>query len=208
MAVTEAGRRFLRAADFSGLPDEALIDWVLKYGTRDDRAFAELFRRYQGMVWQICFRYTDTNPEAEDLVQETFFRAYRGLKTFERRSSFKTWLHRIAINTCLNHLRSTRAAREATHVPLEAVEETLEMDAPTGGLRRVEQREELRAALSQLKVEDQEVLLMKDVEELSYEEIAHVLQIGVSAAKMRVQRARIALKAQLDSPALSKANAS
>ncbi len=197
--MSERGARFLKAADFSGLSDEALIDWVLRYSARDDRAFAELFRRYQEMVWRICIRYTGSGLEAEDLVQETFFRAYRGLRTFERRSSFKTWLHRIAVNTCLNYLRTMRAAREVIHLPLDAVEETVDLDASTGGLRRVEQREELQTALAELKVEDQEVLLMKDVEDLSYEEIARVLEIGVSAAKMRVLRARIALKLQLDS---------
>jgi RNA polymerase sigma-70 factor (ECF subfamily) len=177
------------------LTDKKLVLLCRERGSKDDRPFAELFRRHHRLVWYLCYRYTGDPQDAEDLVQEVFFKAYRGLMTFEGRSSLRTWLARIAVNTGRNELR--RRARRVVVSPLE-VEELADSLLEPGSLEErlleTERQAQLVEALDQLRPADREVILLRDLEQRSYQEVARMLNIGLSAAKMRVLRSRIALQ--------------
>ena len=96
------------------LSDAELVALFQARDGRDDRPFRELFRRYQQVVWRACYGMMRNSRDAEDLTQEVFFKAYRNLTKFEGRSSFKTWIYRIAINTSQNEIRRrSRRAQEA-----------------------------------------------------------------------------------------------
>ncbi|MFZ1398339.1 MAG: sigma-70 family RNA polymerase sigma factor [Candidatus Promineifilaceae bacterium] len=179
------------------LSDVELVEVCQLRGSKDDRPFQELFRRYQSVVWRVCYSYLRNREDAEDLTQEVFFKVYRNLHQFEGRSSFKTWLYRVAINTCQNEIR--RRGRRPTEAETEM--ETVAEILPSGqSVEKVYQdqfqHELLAEALANLDPGVSEILYMKDMEERPYNEIADMLEIGVSAAKMRVQRARLALQLQ------------
>lgn len=179
------------------LSDAALIEVCQQRGTKDDRPFHELFRRYQTMVWRVCYSYMRNQQDAEDLTQEVFFKVYRSLHQFEGRSSFKTWLYRVAINTCQNEIRHRNRRPQEAETELETIAEIIPSDQSIEKAYQARYRQELLAeALSGLDSGVSEVLYMKDMEERPYNEIAELLDIGVSAAKMRVQRARLALQVQ------------
>lgn len=185
----------LTETELSELSDDALIELCVARGQRDERPFRELFRRYQGIVWRVCYGVVRNPQDAEDLTQEVFFKVYRNLPKFEGRSSFKTWVYRIAFNTSQNELRrrSRRPQLEQT-----SVDDLAEVIA--GGktpeeywLAQVRNRN-LRQALEQLQPDQLQVIRLKDFEQRPYADIAEQLEISLSAAKMRVQRARIALQ--------------
>jgi RNA polymerase sigma-70 factor (ECF subfamily) len=182
-------------ANLAELTDQALVDLCKTRGAKDDRPFEELFSRHQAAVWRVCYYFLGDALDAEDIVQDVFFKAYRGLAGFEGRASFRTWLNQIAINSCKNELR-TRSRR-----PMVVVEELAEMRELSQTAGEAHQRwpgmtegEELAQALEMLPPDQFTALQLRDVEGRSYAEVAQVLGISQSAAKMRVQRARMALR--------------
>ena len=182
---------------FAELSDAALIEVCIERGTKDDRPFQELFRRYQSVVWRVCYSYMRNREDAEDLTQEVFFKVYRSLHQFEGRSSFKTWLYRVAINTCQNEIRRRGRRPKEAETEMETIAEIMPSGQPLEKTYQEQyQRELLAEALACLDPGVSEILYMKDMEERPYNEIADMLDIGVSAAKMRVQRARLALQVQ------------
>ena len=179
------------------LSDAALIEVCIERGTKDDRPFQELFRRYQSVVWRVCYSYMRNREDAEDLTQEVFFKVYRSLHQFEGRSSFKTWLYRVAINTCQNEIRRRGRRPKEAETEMETIAEIMPSGQPLEKTYQEQyQRELLAEALACLDPGVSEILYMKDMEERPYNEIADMLDIGVSAAKMRGQRARLALQVQ------------
>ncbi|MDD5543143.1 MAG: RNA polymerase sigma factor [Acidobacteriia bacterium] len=148
----------------------------------DPSAFEELVRTYQQAIYRLCYRYAHQAEDAYDLAQDAFLKAYQGLHTFNRRSSFKTWLYRVAINNCINF-----AQRQKTHG--EEVEAENAEDRSVQIHHETELNEELgvmRAALEQLPPRQQAAIKLRVYEELSYEEIARVLKCTVSTAKTNV----------------------
>ncbi|MCA9919235.1 MAG: sigma-70 family RNA polymerase sigma factor [Anaerolineales bacterium] len=179
------------------LSDAELVEVCQQRGTKDDRPFQELFRRYQSVVWRVCYSYMRNREDAEDLTQEVFFKVYRSLHQFEGRSSFKTWLYRVAINTCQNEIRRRGRRPKEAETEMDVVAEIMPSGQPLEKVYQEQyQRELLAEALASLDPGVSEILYMKDMEERPYNEIADMLDIGISAAKMRVQRARLALQVQ------------
>jgi len=178
------------------LADDDLVQMAQERGSRDDRPFQELLRRYQQVVWRVCYSFTRNPQDAEDLTQEVFFKAYRSLAGFEGRSTFKTWIYRIAINTSQNEIRRRSRRPQEAHTAVDDMAEYLPSPVSVEAeWQRRHQNELLAQAMSNLRPEEVEVLYLKDLEQRPYAEIAEMLDIGVSAAKMRVQRARLALQA-------------
>lgn len=178
-----------------GLTDEELVLLHTARGRRDDRPFREILRRYQSMVWRVCYGIVHNGQDAEDITQEVFFKVYRNLTKFEGRSALKTWIYRIAINTSQNELRRRTRRPQSELNPVEELEETL-----PGGKTPEElwieniRNQNLARSLASLNPDQLEAIKMKDFEQLGYAEIAEAMGIGLSAAKMRVQRARLALQ--------------
>ena len=181
--------------DLQTLNDEALVEQALRRGASDDRPFTILFERHRDLVWGICYRFTADRADAEDLLQEVFFKTYRNLRTFEGRSTFRTWLYQIALNTCRNELRY----RRRRPVSIEASVNGMDIADPVSQFSdTVSHKSELVLdALLNLKPDERAILIMRDIEEQPFPAIAEALGIRTGAAKMRVQRARLALIAAL-----------
>lgn len=163
----------------------------------DMRPFEVLVKRNQGWVRANC-RHITRSHEDEDLAQEVFIKAYFGLRKFEGRSSFKTWLGRIKGNHCLNHLRNMNARPRATEELDEVSEKkvAVEPKAP-GQLADEDERRRIEAILDEMKDTLRVPLVLRDMDELSYQEIADLLGIGLSAVKMRIKRARAEFRDRL-----------
>ncbi len=183
-------------ATMTHLTDEELVQLCQQRGNRDDRPFQELLRRYQRLVWRVCYRFMGNGDDAEDLTQEVFFKVYRNLASFEGRSTFKTWLYRIAINTAQNELRARARRPQESETELETAAEFIPMpETVEETVLEKGKSERLAAAFASLRPEDVQILHYKDIEQKQYDEIAALLGIGLSATKMRVQRARLSLQA-------------
>ncbi|MBL6961195.1 MAG: RNA polymerase sigma factor [Anaerolineales bacterium] len=180
--------------DLSHLTDTELISLCLARSSKDERPFAEIFHRHHAIVARVIFRYFPHEQDVEDLAQEVFFKAYRSLEQYEGRSSLKTWLYSIATNTAKNELRKRSRRPVVVDQSLQEMEEVLPDEAEALPKHNIHQQQTFQQAFSQLSAPEQEILLLKDAEELTYEEIAGQLNLSVSAAKMRVQRARLAMK--------------
>jgi RNA polymerase sigma-70 factor (ECF subfamily) len=155
-------------------PDSELVE---RCQAGDADAFEALVRRYQDAVFNLLMKMTGQREDAADLTQEAFIRAYRKLDAYDGRFSFKNWVITIGVNLAKNRFRSFFRRRRVE----EAVDYTTTEDS------RVEAVNE---ALAQLPEKLRVSLVLKHMEGCSYEEIAQMLGIGVSAAKMRVLRAR------------------
>lgn len=160
---------------------------------RDDwSSFETLVLRHQARVLANCRYLTRSAHQAEDLAQEVFAKAYFGLPGFEGRSTFKTWLHRLKVNHCLNFLRSRERGVfvDAADPQLESEPALHSPPAAEAGLQVLEQRRRIGSVLDAMSDNLRVPLVMRDVDGLAYEEIASALDLGLSAVKMRIKRAR------------------
>jgi RNA polymerase sigma-70 factor, ECF subfamily len=167
----------------------------------DSDAFAALVKKFQDRVYQTAFHMTGNHGDADDVAQEAFFRAYRGLSGFDERAEFGTWLHRIVINSALNHLRARK--RRGRREPAEAAEA---VPAPESDpAQRTESREEAREvldALTELSPTLRVTLLMATLEDMPYKDIAQTLGIPEGTVAWRVNQARKTLRKRLAARAL------
>lgn len=173
--------------------DEALVAQVRQTRDVDTRAFEQLVRRHQRRVLANCRYMTNAHHDAEDLAQEVFVKAYFALEGFEGRSQFKTWLQRLKINHCLNYLR---ARQGVTEVPLaddddgDGAQVGSQPPTITRELELRDDRTRIAATLESMGDTLRVPLVLRDVDGLSYDEIAERLGIGLSAVKMRIKRGR------------------
>ncbi|MCB8980827.1 MAG: sigma-70 family RNA polymerase sigma factor [Ardenticatenaceae bacterium] len=180
------------------LPDEELVALCQAQGSYDDRPIQELLRRYQNIVWRVCYSYMRNPQDAEDLTQEVFLRVYRSLPQFEGRSSLKTWIYRIALNTCKNEIRHRSRRPQTAESDVQTLADVLPSTSTTESeWQKINTRRQLAVAFSRLRPEEYDILTLRDVEERPYTEIAELLSINLSAAKMRAKRARESLKLNL-----------
>lgn len=185
-------------SDFSELSDQELLRLCQIRGVSDDRPFTALFYRYQATVWRTCYFFTRNSHDSEELVQEVFLKAYRSLASFEGRSSLATWLNRIAANTWKNELRRKSRRPIEMEQSLDDLEEHLSSESfSSRQISDLVREEDLLSAMSRLRSDEFEVLQLRDIEQCSYAEVAQQLGISLSAAKMRVQRARSALRIEI-----------
>lgn len=179
---------------------------VQKAQAGDFRAFQDLVNRYEGKVYRLAMRMLRNQQDAEDALQETFLQVYRGLKNFEGRSSFSTWLFRLATNVCLMKIRH-RGTEPSQLLPLEEYLPQHEEgqhpliqdwpDLPDEILLNKESREKMMEALEKLPPEYRAVFVLRDLEGLSNAQTAEAMGISVPAVKSRLHRARLALRGLL-----------
>jgi len=154
----------------------------------DISAFAELVRKYQDRIYNLCRYMLQDSDDARDAAQETFLKAHSKVKEFRADSAVYSWLYRIAVNTCLDYKKKTR--------PDQLEDESLLSDVASAdpSPERLYQSKELsdilQTALQKLPEEMRAALVLRKIEELSYEEIAEVLHISVGTVKSRISRAR------------------
>ena len=185
------------------LSDEELVVRCKKELPGNTRSYEELVRRHMNRVYRIGYRVVSHKQEAEDITQEVFVKVYHGLKKFEQQSSFTSWLYRIATNTALDALDKTkRRSKNITFLTKQNnTEETDPLDlqvlsvaGPEEKVIQKELRECINRVLKKLDRDQARLLIMRDFEDLSYDEIARVLQLGLSAVKMRIHRSRLAFQ--------------
>ena len=160
----------------------------------DEAAWEELIRSHTRRVYGLCYRFTGTDAQAQDLTQEVFLRVYRTLKTFRAaEGSFATWLARLTRNLLIDHYRRTRQERvtDSIEEQLPALEQTTGHAArPDGLVAGREASEILQAALQKLSPELREAVILRDLQEMEYREIAEILHIPEGTVKSRLNRGR------------------
>jgi RNA polymerase sigma-70 factor, ECF subfamily len=160
---------------------DADISLVERYLAGDMTAFDELMLRYERQIYRLCYRFVENRDDARDLAQEVFIKAFEHLPTFRRESSFKTWLYRIGMNHCINHVK--KHAREFVEVT-----ENIGSTRPSvhADMEEREQREQFRRLVKQLPPKQKAILELRIHEQLSYEEIAKISGRSVSTIKASV----------------------
>ena len=182
--------------------DELLIRKTLK-GEKD--SFEILVLRYQKRIFNIIYRVTREESIVADLAQESFLKAYRGLDKFDFKASFYTWLVRIAINTSLNHVSSRQRNPLAGTEELDSYVGTSAQFSEAGArssnpeheVLRNEQAASIRQAIDSLAEDLRVSIMLREVEGLSYEEIAEVMECPVGTVRSRIHRARKELQEKL-----------
>lgn len=181
-------------------PAEPPIELLKK---QDREAFAQLVEFASAPIYRLALRMLNDEQDAEDVLQETFIKAYQALPAFEGRSSLKTWLFRIATNEALMLLRKRKPHQPVWEIDRndEAVEEPKEIVdwccIPEPELMTLETRKKLEEAASHLSEGLRAVFLLRDVEGLSGEDTAAILNVSVDVVKTRLLRARLKLREEL-----------
>ncbi len=179
--------------------DRRLIGECLKGRTE---AFGVIVRRYQDRLFNTVFRLLDNAEDAQDVVQESFISAYQSLGTFKGDSLLFTWLYRIAMNAAISLKRKKKATVSLdTGSKHDLVIDPVDQSAgsePGAALEREEEDAQLQAALNRLSLEHRSVIVLKDIEDMKYEEIAAVLEVPIGTIRSRLHRARLELRELLE----------
>lgn len=186
-------------------PDDGSL--VLRLQRGEDAAFEELVRAHGGRLLRVARRLLNSEEDARDAVQDAFVSAFKSIGTFESASTLSTWLHRIVVNACLMRLRTKRRKPEEDieqYLPKfladdHQVEPNVRWsESAETAIERSELRELVRKSINELPDTYRSVLLMRDIEELSTEEVASMLGTTANAVRIRLHHARQALRALLD----------
>ena len=165
----------------------------------DQQAWEEIVRQHRRKVFNIAYKFTGKHDEAEDLTQDIFLKVFRSLHTFDRRANFQTWLVSVSRNLCIDHYRSVRKERETIDRDVDAGELTPAASTPSA-YAELEQRgrvELLRRAMAELQPTLRSAVMLRDIQELSYQEIADKLQLPEGTVKSRINRGRTELARQI-----------
>ncbi len=187
-----------RAAEARMSQDADLVERC-RHGDRG--AWEHLVRSHTRLVYSACYRFTNHSEESNDLTQEVFLRLFRSLHTYDARAGgFRTWLLRLTRNLLIDNYRRTKKHRVLD--PIEDQISVLEATASSGGqadhtLRGSEASEVLQSGLQRLSPELREAVILRDLEEMEYKEIAQVLRIPEGTVKSRINRGRSELGKQL-----------
>lgn len=188
-----------------GSSAETLFIERLKAG--DAQAFDDFVVRYSAKVFALLIRLTQDEEEAKDLTQETFLRALKAIKNFRGDADLKTWLYRIAVNESRNRFRWWKRRNKSSIISLDTENHTGEKplsesvsdnsETPEAETLRRERERALHLALSELPVNFREVVILRDIEGLTYEEVAAALETNVGTVKSRIARGREELRKKL-----------
>jgi RNA polymerase sigma-70 factor (ECF subfamily) len=177
------------AASYDGLDDAALVTAAVA-GRRE--AFDTIVERHRRIVYQVCYRFVSNHEDASDLSQESFVRAWRGLKNFKGQSALSTWLYRIAVNVCLNRVSAKTPATE----PIESTDhfEDTRIEGAQAALLRQERAAAVRKAIASLPKKQRATLILRSYHDLSHQQIAEILGSSVGATKANFFHALANLK--------------
>lgn len=170
-----------------------------------DSAYAELINRYEQPVYNIVYRLLGNQTDACDVVQEVFLKIFRGVGSFREQSSLRTWIYRIAVNEARNHRRwFSRHCQQEVPIEREAADQEGSYEiaqdpgrSPYELARNSEARSLIEQALTRINPTFGTAVVLRDVQDLSYEEIAEILQVSLGTVKSRILRGREALRREL-----------
>jgi RNA polymerase sigma-70 factor, ECF subfamily len=173
---------------------------IKRAGDGDQAAWETIVRTYWRKVFNVAYRFVGTYEEAEDLTQEIFLKVFRSLHTFDQRANFQTWLISVSRNYCIDRYRSGRRDREIFAREVNAADVQAEAPGPSPHAR-VELQDRvalLREALRGLSLPLRTAVLLRDIHELSYQEIASQLGVAEGTVKSRINRGRAELAKQIE----------
>lgn len=187
-------------------PEESeLVDRLKR---RDEAAFRELVLRYETRIYRLVLRMIGDPSEAQDLAQDVFVTVFRSIEGFRGESRLSTWLYRVAANHCKNRLkylsrrargrkRSFDEAVQAHALDSASMSTSANLPAPDQVIQGRQLEMHLRMALEQLPTEQRELVILRDIEDLTYEEIQSITDLPAGTVKSRLHRARLALMQQV-----------
>jgi len=184
------------------LSDETLM---LRTGQGDRGAFDEIVRRYSSRMVNLAYQMTGDSELAQDIAQETFYRAYRSAGTYKRIAKFSTWLYTIAINLCRNELRRRKYKFSSLEEMAERGEESRvridivdEKARPDKDVEQSELNKLIKKAIGQLPEKFRRPMILRDIQGLSYEETGEILNLPEGTVKSRINRARARVRQMLE----------
>jgi len=165
----------------------------------DEEAWAMIVRQHRRKVFNIAYKFVGRHDEAEDLTQEIFLRIFKALHTFDRRANFQTWLISISRNLCIDHYRSRRKERETMARDIDASNLTPASTerGPYSQLEQADVKQLIKTALAELPATLREAVVLRDLQEFSYLEIADRLHLPEGTVKSRINRGRLELARQI-----------
>jgi RNA polymerase sigma-70 factor (ECF subfamily) len=188
---------------------EGDTELIRAFQAGNKKAFDRLVMKHKDRVFNLCYRFLGDYEEANDSAQETFIKVYVSLNKFRMESKFVTWVYRIAVNTCKNKLKSLeyKKKKRTLHLDNPGVQEIQKSSikfqeqspSPLNGLERKERIALIQNAINRLPDEQKAVVVLRDVEGLSYEDISRITGINPGTVKSRIARARLELREQLRS---------
>jgi RNA polymerase sigma-70 factor (ECF subfamily) len=189
--------------------DESEHRFIERLRRHDERAFNELVVTYEQRVFRLVFRMLGRRDEAEDMAQEVFVQVFKAIGTFRGDSKLSTWIYRIAVNLCKNRLKYLSRRHDGTQQELEPVAERAPLSEAKGvtfgDVARPDHMVEgfqveiiVKRCIDELDADFREVLILADVEDLSYQEIAEITNLPDGTVKSRIHRARAMLKVKVE----------
>jgi len=180
------------------ISDEDLIE---KFQRGDLYAYELIVKRYKDQLLNFVYRFLNNHEEAEDVVQETFLRVYRNRHAYQRVAKFSTWIYTIAGNLARTELRRRHRRRffslSSLGVEDKEYEISDEMLSPERHTNTVLSEEIIQREINKLSAKFREVIILRDIQELSYEEISKIIRVPIGTVKSRVNRARLRLQGRL-----------
>ena len=179
----------MKSLDATKFSDEELVAKIVE--KNDTHLFAILYDRYAGVVYNKCYGFSKSKEEAQDLTHDVFIRLFVKLRTFKGRSKFSTWLYSFTYNFCVNYVQRNKEKKKekVTVVTDQIKEETNENEIDDADLFELKS-DKLAKALEMISPSEKMILLMKYQDDMSIKEISELLELGDSAVKMRLKRAK------------------
>ncbi|WP_437399462.1 RNA polymerase sigma factor [Flagellimonas lutimaris] len=189
MLVSNPDKTFLETEDlYVHLSDEELVKQIV--ANNDPLLFGKLYDRYAKMVYNKCYGFAKSADEAEDLTQDVFLQLFIKLRTFKGKSKFSTWLYSFTYNFCVNYVNRDKQLKiRDQSVQVETSEHKLTEEVPDESLFEMK-ADKLKKCLEIISAEDKSILLLKYQDGASIKELVSLMDIGESAVKMRLKRAK------------------
>lgn len=189
IVISNPDKTFLEAEDlYAHLSDEELVEQIV--ASNDPMLFEKLYDRYAKMVYNKCYGFAKSDDEAQDLTQDVFLQLFIKLRTFKGKSKFSTWLYSFTYNFCVNYINRNKQRKiQDQSVQVEETEYKLTEDVPDESLYEMK-ADRLKKALEMISVEDKSLLLLKYQDGASIKDLVTLMDLGESAVKMRLKRAK------------------
>ena len=187
------------SADTSSLQPHAIDEIIQRCLNGDQSAWETIVRLYWRRVFNIAYKFVGKHDQAEDLTQDVFLKLFKSLDTFDRRANFQTWLISVSRNLCIDHYRSVRKERETMNRDVDPADlsPVSTTRSPHAELEQRDRVELLRLALGKLAPTLRTAVMLRDIQELSYQEIANRLRLPEGTVKSRINRGRTELARQI-----------
>jgi RNA polymerase sigma-70 factor (ECF subfamily) len=187
------------SADASSTPPPAIDQIIQRCLEGDQAAWSEIVRLHRRKVFNIAYTFVGTHDQAEDLTQDVFLKLFKSLGTFDRRANFQTWLISVSRNLCIDHYRSVRKERETMNRDVDpgALSPAATTRSPQAELELRDRVQLLRVALDRLAPTLRTAVMLRDIQELTYQEIADRLDLPEGTVKSRINRGRTELARQI-----------